>query len=113
MPLDAETTAALDRIADRIEGKIERAHEQGAANARRVEDKVDRLAVNLAEVTTELKTHVDWDEERFDDQGKAIKEVEKKADRNSGSVAKLTGASLGGGGIVAAIMEFLGRGQGS
>jgi mevalonate kinase len=105
--MDSETTAAFDKLHERISETAREGREQG----RRIESKVEALGRETTALGAELHAHIQHDTERFERNERELANVEKKADRNGAGLAKLSGAAVGGGGVVAALMELFKKGS--
>lgn len=115
MPADPETLAALDRIADRLEKKIDDRAEKADGQAQRLHQRMNEidskttgamqaLALQLGSVSTELGAHTRHDDEVQARHEAAIKELEDDRGKVWRAVAGL-GASGALGATVAKWFE--------
>lgn len=124
MPADPETTAAINRLADRMEAKVDQLRAESKDSSQRIYARIDqhadenrkaigKLSESLVKQETTLDLHRLDDADNFRQLRKAIGSADK--DRRSlwKRIAAGTGLTTAGGAIVA-VLEWLrsGGGQG-
>lgn len=120
MPADPETLSALDRLADRMESKLDAFAAKADGQAQRIHHRMDEidgkttgamqaLALQLGSVSTEFSAHARHDDEVQARHEAAIKELE--ADR--GKMWRIFASMGASGGLGAAVAKWLEGGGGS
>lgn len=113
MAIDPDTTAAFERIADKLHERISEVAKEGRADSKAILDQVQENARETTAIGVKLDAHASFDNvqfERIDGElaklDAAIDQVDDKAVENKVGLTKIGAGAIGGGGIVTAAVEW-------
>lgn len=111
MQIDTEITNAFERIADRLHARIDEVAKEGREQSKEILEEVQTTRRETTAVGVKLAEHVNYDENQFARIDGELDKLKKKAEGQAIGMARLGGASVAGGGLVATFIEFFRRAQ--